>query len=300
MKDTGMKIKLSVKIYFVVLVLISSLCGSVSAAGPWNYLRQLPAADSGVKITLPSALFIDAVAQRYYVVDAGLGQLVSFDKDGKFLAAFNAGGELKTPLSMARTSTGVLWVVNRGDNKLLYINPRQQKVQHYQPSYPDGTVIRPAKVAVDAKNRLFVLDQRRGAILRLDDDLRVVRNYSGDESFRGFVDFKLKGHDIWALDGLARKIYRFGDGNQFEQRIALTGLQFPVALEVDTAGQFYVLDRHAGTVEVFGPQGEKRFDFLGKGKRHGQLWYPKDLLFDWDQRLCIVDEGNVRVDILTR
>lgn len=292
------------RISLVLAVLLLGL-GSVSvqpacAAGPWSYLRQLPAADSGVKIALPSALSIDNKSNRYYVVDAEQGQLVSFDKDGKFLAAFNAGGELKAPVSLARTASGVLWVVNRGSNELLYINPRQQKVQRYRPSYPDGSGMTPAKVVVDSKDRLFILDQRRGAILQLDDRLQVVQNYSGDKDFRGFVDFKIKGRDIWALDGLARVVYRFAGSGQPVQRIPLAGLKFPVALEVDTGGQIYILDRHAGTIEVFGPKGDKRFNFLGKGKRHGQLWYAKDLLFDWEQRLCVVDEGNARIDILTR
>lgn len=292
------RISLAVAVLLICLGSIS--VQSAVAAGPWSYLLQLPAADSGVKIGLPSALSVDAKSGRYYVVDAAGGQLVSFDKDGKFISAFNAGGELKKPVSLARTSSGVLWVVNRSSNDLLYINPRQQKVQPYQPTYADGARIIPAKVAVDEKNRLFVLDQRRGAILQLDDSLQVVQNYSGDKDFRGFVDFKLKGRDLWALDGLARKIYRFSANGEIAQVVSLQGMQFPVALEVDTGGQFYVLDRHAGTIEVFGPQGEKRFDFLGKGKRHGQLWYAKDLLFDWKQRLCIVDEGNARIDILTR
>ena len=197
------------RISFVIAVLALGLGSvqSVGAAGPWSYLRQLPAADSGVRIALPSGLSIDSKSGRYYVVDAVQGQLVSFDKDGKFLAAFNAGGELKVPVSLARTSTGALWVVNRGSNELLYINPRQQKVQHYQPAYADGTSMNPAKVAVDSDDRLFLLDQRRGAILQLDDRLQVVQKYSGDKEFRGFVDFKLKGRDIWALDGLARKLF---------------------------------------------------------------------------------------------
>lgn len=284
----------------VMVALMLLLCGAAFAAGPWNYVRQLPAADSGVNIALPSALSIDAEKQRYYVVDAEGGQLVSFDKDGKFLAAFNAGGELKTPLSMARTSTGALWVVNRANNELLYINPRQQKVQRYALKYPDGAEVFPAKVAVDARNRLFLLDQRRGEILQLDDNLTIVQRYSGGEGFQGFVDFKLKGAKIWALDGLGAAVYQFSVSGATAGPIALSGLQFPVSLEVDSSGQFYVLDRHAGTVIVFGPSGDLRFSFLGKGKRHGQLWYGKELIFDWDEKLCVVDEGNGRIDILTR
>ncbi len=292
-----MSFKMSAAVAMAMVLFSSSL---LFAAGPWNYVRQLPAADSGVKLGLPSALSIDAVKQRYYVVDAEGGQLVSFDKDGKFLAAFNAGGELKTPLSMARTSSGALWAVNRASSELLYINPRQQKVQRFSPKYPDGAQILPAKVAVDGKNRLFLLDQRRGAVLQLDDNLSVVQQYSGGKEFKGFVDFKLKGQQIWALDGLSAAIHQFSVAGEVAGAVTLEGLEFPVSLEVDSAGQFYVLDRHAGTVVVFGPSGDLRFSFLGKGKRHGQLWYAKELVFDWEEKLCVVDEGNGRIDILTR
>lgn len=295
----AMKIKLPTG-YFIAALLLGLLAGPVSAAGPWNYLRQLPEVKSGVEIGLPSALTIDESSQRYYVVDAVDGQLVSFDKDGKFLAAFNAGGELKTPLSMARTSTGVLWVANRGSNELLYINPRQQKVQHFKLKYADGTQVFPAKVAVDSANRLYLLDNRRGGVLQLDDNLAIVRQYVGVKGFQGFVDFKLKGNEIWALDGLAAAVYQFSAAGETAGPVKLDGLEFPVSLEVDSAGQLYVLDRHAGTVVVYGPTGDLRFNFLGKGKRHGQLWYGKELVFDWEEKLCVVDEGNGRVDILTR
>lgn len=274
--------------------------GVATAAGPWSYLRQLPAIDSGVKVVQPSTLALDVEMQRYYLVDAQGGQLISFDKDGKFLAAFNAGGELRTPLSLARTQSGVLWVVDRGDNRLLYINPRQQKVQRFTVKYPDGAEAFPAKVVVDSSNRLFVLDQRRGIILQLDDKLSIVQQYQGTDDFRGFVDFKLKGENLWALDGLSEVVQRFAVSGAAAAPVQLAGLEFPVSLEVDGAGQLYVLDRHAGEVVVFGPSGDLRFKFLGKGKRQGQLWFAKELVFDWDEKLCVVDEGNGRVDILTR
>ena len=284
------------------LLLCLLLCsnGAAVAAGAWSYLRQLPAVDSGVKVGGPGALALDQEKQRYYLVDMQAGQLVSFDRDGKFLAAFNAGGALKTPVSMARAQNGTLWVVDRGDNELLYINPRQQKVQRFTVTYPDGTEVFPAKVVVDSMNRLFLLDLKQGAILQLDDNLRVVRQYRGSRDFKGFVDFKLKGEQLWALDGLSATVDHFLLSGERVSSVKLSGLEFPVSLEVDAAEQLYLLDRHAGQVVVYSPTGELRMRFLGKGKRQGQLWFGKELVFDWDERLCVVNEGNGRVDILTR
>jgi DNA-binding beta-propeller fold protein YncE len=268
--------------------------------GPWNFLMQLPAKDAGIKIDRPIATAIDEESKRYYVVDAVGGTLVSFDRDGKHIAAFNAGGELKQPVAMAKGLRGTLWVIERSTNQLLYVNPTEKEVRRFSLSYPDGSMIFPARLAVDGPGRLLVLDRMRGAVVRLDDNLKVEKTFAGGSGGKGFVDFKVKQDGLWVLDGLAGKVYHFtGDGAPATV-VLESRLEFPVSIEIDEAGQLYVLDRHAGTVAVFGPRGDFRFDFLGRGKRHGRLWYPAQLLFDWEGRLCVVDEGNNRVDIFSR
>ncbi len=277
------------------------LCASpVWAAGPWNYLMQLPSKDGGMTIDRPIAMAIDDESQRYYVVDAVGGNLISFDRDGKRLAAFNAGGELKQPVALIKGLHGKLWVIERSTNQLLYINPKEKEVRRFSLAYPDGSLIFPARLGIDSQGRLLVLDRMRGAVVRLDDNLKVEKIFAGGEGGKGFMDFKVKGKTLWALDGLARKVYRFGEDGTASTVSLDSHLDFPVSLEVDDAGQFYILDRHAGSVVVFGPRGDFRFDFLGKGKRHGRLWFPAQILFDWEGRLCIVDEGNGRVDIFGR
>ncbi len=272
-----------------------------AAGGSWKFQQQLPAKDAGIQITQPIAITADFAAKRYYVVDAGSGQLVSFDKDGTFLAAFNAGGQLSKPVAMARTSTGSLWVVERSSNELLYVNPRQRDVKRFQPKYADGTKVFLSRLALDSQDRVYVLDRMKGAVLRLDDNLKIVQSFESKNELGGFTDIRIKADNLFALNGLGKKIYQYALSGETTRIVTLEeGLQFPAAFEVDSAGFFYLLDRHAGTVVVFSGSGERRFAFLGKGKRNGQLWNATDLLFDWDGQLCIVDEGNVRVDILTR
>ena len=285
---------------FAVLLAVLS-CGSLSlAAGGWTSLHQLPKKEAGIQLEQPVSLAIDAQAKRYYVVDAGSGQLVSFDQDGKFLAAFNAGGQLIHPVAMVKSSTGSLWVVDRSSNELYYINPRQKELQRFSPVYPDGTAVFMSRLAVDDNDRLYVLDRFKGQVLRLDDNLKIEQSYSGDKDNLTFTDFRIRAGKLWALDTLSRSIASFDLSGQRDKIIKVEGLQFPTAFEVDSIGQFYLLDRHAGTVVVYGQAGRKKFAFLGKGKRAGQLWNGSDLLFDWDNRLCVVDEGSGRVEILTR
>lgn len=282
---------------FGVFVLASTLWAQV---GPWNFLMQLPARDSGLRVDRPIAIAIDAESRRYYVVDPVGGTLISFDRDGKHLTAFNAGGALKQPVALAKGQGGALWVVERSTNQILRVNPSAQQVERFDPRHPDGSLIFPARLAVDGHGRLLILDRMRGAVLRLDDSLKVEKVLAGDPGNKGFVDFKIKANGIWSLDGLSGKVYHFA-GEGAPAVVSLDRpLEFPVSLEVDESGQFYILDRHSGSVVVFGPRGDFRHELFGRGKRHGKLWYPSQLLFDWEGRLCVVDEGNSRVDIFNR
>lgn len=288
------------KIILALLVLLGAVPELKAETGPWNFLMQLPTRDSGLKLDRPVAIDVDSESRRYYVVDPVGGTLLSFDRDGKHLAAFNAGGALKQPVALAKGRSGALWVIERSTNQVLRVNPSEQQVQRFDLRYADGSLIFPARLAVDERGRLLVLDRMRGTVVRLDDNLKVETIFAAQSGGRGFVDFKIKANGIWALDGLAGKVYRFTDGAAPSVISLKRAMEFPNSLEIDQGGQLYVLDRHAGTVVVFGAQGDFRHELLGRGKRHGKLWYPAQLLFDWEGRLCVVDEGNSRVDIFNR
>lgn len=284
-----------------LILLLALWAVPLYAAGPWQLVQSLP--DKGADITLGEALAltVDAERQRYYVVDSSKGQLVSFDQQGQLLTALNPGNRLQKPVSLALAPGGKLWVVERAVNQLLYVNLQEQQVRAFDLVYPDGQAIMPDQVALDGRNRLFVLDRSRGAVLQLDDNLKVARSYSGGRDFNGFNDFRLSDDGLWALDGRGRSLTRFADDGTVLQRVKLADrLEFPVAFAVDTTGQFYLLDRHAGQVVVFDSQGGFSYQFLLKGKRPGQLWYPGGLLFDWQGRLCVVNEGNGRINIYGR
>ncbi len=284
----------------VLLMLLALPIVGPAAAATWSSEIKLPLADSGVQLKQPVAMTIDAESQRYYVVDAAVGQLVSFDKDGNFLAAFTAGGELKHPVAMAKTGNGKLWVIERSTNELLYIDPRQKKVQRLKPSYPDGRQIFASGLQLDERDRVYLLDRLHGQVVQLDDNLKVANVYAPSQPAKGLVDFTLRQQQLWLLDAVGKRVFQFNLSGTQQKLIEFEGLEFPSALDVDSAGLLYLLDRHAGILVAYSADGRKKFSFLGKGKRSGQLWNGADLLFDWQGRLCVVDEGNARVEVLVR
>ncbi|PLX89816.1 MAG: hypothetical protein C0618_00400 [Desulfuromonas sp.] len=285
-------------------VLLAWLCSSsvlFAQTVPWQLVMQIPTLESEVKAISPVFLGHDMEKKRYYVVDAGQGKLLSFDSNGQYLAAFDGGGQLQTPVAMARTSSGKFWIVERAENKLLYVNIREKSIRDFVLEDDASNRIVPGRIALDEKDRLYVQDRLSGSIVRLDDDLNMSARYAAPAGAKGLCDFKIKPSGLYALDCLEKKVYRFDSKGALKESVALQGnLLFPTALEIEGTDRFYILDRHAGKVAVYNRQGEHKFDFLSKGQAPGQVSYGAYLLLDWDNRLCVVEEGNGRVEIFAR
>jgi hypothetical protein len=97
------------------------------------------------------------------------------------------------------------------------------------------------------------------------------------------------------------KMVRFTmDGKPASSVVLEDVVRFPYSLEVGPSGIFYVLDRHGGDVAVFDREGRFRYRFLTPGQARGRLYFPIELKFDPWGRLCVVEEGNGRVEIFKR
>ena len=98
-----------------------------------------------------------------------------------------------------------------------------------------------------------------------------------------------------------RSIYRFNLNGRVEKVIQLgEDVVFPVSLTIGPSGFIYVLDRHLRRIAVYDSNGSFKYSFLDEGVARGQLYYPIQVRFDPWGRLCIVDEGNARVEIYKR
>ena len=77
-------------------------------------------------------------------------------------------------------------------------------------------------------------------------------------------------------------------------------MAFPRSLAVDKNNFLYILDRHKGKVVVYDSSGNYKYNFLEAGEARGHLYYPIELKFDpWGQ-LCVVEEGNGRVQVFSK
>jgi hypothetical protein len=287
MKKTSLAI-----IAFVALLLL----GRMASAQEWKFLFSLQADKNGVALSHPASLFIDAPAERYYVVDTGHNRLISFSRDGQLLQAFNAGGALDKPIAMIKKGDGRLLLLEKGKGALTEIDLKSRAVQPHRLE-DQGRMLYPQRLQAGAQG-LYLLDKVSGGIVLLDAALAVTARLSCPDCRSGYADFALKGSTVYALPILGTAVHTFDGAGKLTGQIALTPPpEFPVALALDPAGGFLVLERHANQVAQYQADGRLLRRHLGPGHKEGALSYPTEIQVDPWGRVCIVDEGNGRVSV---
>ncbi|WP_041718770.1 hypothetical protein [Desulfurivibrio alkaliphilus] len=284
-----------------LLAALAFLPGAAAAqeGSPWQWQLSLLIDTPGNAMYMPAAVAFDRESERYYAVDTGRNRLVSFNRQGELLRAFTADDRLQAPFDMVRLDDGRLWVVEKGRNSLTLIDIGARKVTPHTLHDGDRLVF-PHRIAL-GEGKLHVLDRASGQILRLNADLGVEQRFRCRDCLGGISDFVISNGEIWALETRDRKIYRFADDGAISQTISLDQeASFPVSLALDGGGFVYVLDRQRNSILTYDENGRFRYRFLGPGHARGQLHFPRQLRFDPWGRLCVVDEGNGRVEIYSR
>jgi hypothetical protein len=282
----------------ILLIMFAVVSQPSTAADLWQWQMTLQKNNAGQPMRLPSALHIDPVLERYYVVDSGSDSILAFTKTGEFYKDFDADGQLVVPFDLVREK-GYMWIVEKGKNSVTKIDIEARKIFPNSLFYNDK-LIYPDRLEID-KNNLYVLDKLSGSIFALDKNLNIKSRLSCEECSNGFVDFKIRNGSLWALEQGSKTVYKFAMNGALQGVVQLEKklLDFPRSLEVDEIGLIYILDRHKGSILVFDGEGGFRYSFLEPGLARGQIYYPIDLKFDPWGRLCVVDEGNGRVQIFS-
>lgn len=293
MKQTSVRSSLTGFLLIGVLVLLPV---AASAQSSWEVETSLRVDKRGDAMYMPSAVAFDKESKRYYVVDTGRDRLVSFEKDGQLIRGFTANGQLKAPFDMVRLDNGNLWVVEKGRNSLTLIDLAARKVTPH--TLKDGNrLVFPDRIALDG-DKLLILDRASGQIMRLRPDLSVEQHFGCPDCKGGFADFVVDDDGVLALAPRDKKVYRFHNDGTIAREISLGGdLDFPESVAVGPSGTIYILDRHANSVLAYDEDGKYRYRFLSTGQGPDKVYFPRQIRFDPWGRLCVVDEGNGRVEV---
>jgi DNA-binding beta-propeller fold protein YncE len=172
----------------------------------------------------------------------------------------------------------------------------QSQEERFNPKTFPFQLVGPYGIAIDSKGKVYVADQKVGAVFIFDTktrDTELIRN--GYEAHFGWINGLAIDDDdrLFVSDGKMHRILIFNA--KHEQDGAITeGLVDPVGLALDTTNRFlYVADTQQDQIIVYDADSLKLLRRIGTGGKNHFLTTPGD--FAAPQGVAVDQEGNVYV-----
>jgi DNA-binding beta-propeller fold protein YncE len=167
----------------------------------------------------------------------------------------------------------------------------------------------PAAVGLSANGEIFLADHEFNRVLRIDSFGQPKSSFGDFNWGEGRLSspakiFIIAQREIFVSDSTADAIVVFDDYGNFVRRLGEGILRHPAGmagLRAEGRGQrandfLLAADRGNHRVVGFSREGEKIFDFGGRGRAPEQFQFPADVAAA-GHRLFVLDTGNNRVQI---
>jgi DNA-binding beta-propeller fold protein YncE len=192
----------------------------------------------------PINITIDKAGNRY-VSDTGLGQVLEFDKQDKFIRAFGRINQFKpTDMAIRGDNMYVVDIANHKIHVLSLLDGHTIKIIGKVGSKA-GEFFQPTNIAIGPDGYLYVGDTGNFRVQTISQDGKFVKSF---------------GHVGSGLGQFAR----------------------PKGVSVDHEGRLYVVDAAFANVQVFDQLGRLLMFFGGPGPHSDNLLLPTDITIDYD------------------
>lgn len=219
----------------------------------------------------PMSIALDAM-QRVYVLDAGLRQVMVFDKLGLFEYSIPLEHGFTNPVAVAASPDGeTIYIVDRGDvgnddHKVVAFDRAGKERFRLGPrGRGPGEFNIPLAAATGADGALYVVD---------------------------YGNFRIQ-----KFDANGKFLFTFGKSGAELGRFSR-----PRAIALDGEGNIYVADSGFGNVQIFDPQGQLLMP-LGRLSREpapGNFQLIAGITVDETGRLYVIDHYDKKVDVFMR
>ena len=229
------------------LLLASAALAADMPTGAPNQSAQLDL------LLMPSDVAIAGNGQTY-VVDSGNHQIAVFDASGTRVTSLGMMGEeegqLMNPLGIGLSAKGEVWIADKGNERVVMFDAKARPRAAFGIE-AEGESIVPADIAVGPKGKeLFITSNNTHQV----------------------VVFSTKGEFLRAWGGEGE------DDGQF---------RFPATIDIDSAGNVYVVDVINARVQKFDSAGTHLLTIGERGGKAGTFYRPKGVAVD--------DAGNIYV-----
>jgi DNA-binding beta-propeller fold protein YncE/tetratricopeptide (TPR) repeat protein len=209
-------------------------------------------------------------------------------------------GQVRAPRGIYVDAKGMIYVADTGNDRVQIFNPDGTYSNMFGDSGSgDGEFRSPSSVAVNAKGNIYVADTKNRKIKAFSPDgifLFAAGPELGNVVLQSPVAVRCdENKNVYILDSVLKKVIVTDAMGKFLRIWDDSGnLQDPASLAYDGKGFFYILDRGAYNVKIFGADGKFVASFFAKGRGERELWAPRYLAFRND-RIYISDTDNARV-----
>ncbi|MCK4911215.1 MAG: hypothetical protein KAR83_06220, partial [Thermodesulfovibrionales bacterium] len=197
-----------------------------------------------------------------YVVDAGLGRVTVFGKDGKFISSFGSKGSKPRQFSSPNgifVYKGIIYVADTGNKRVQVIGPNGVYLGSIGNRGEGEEVLKkPVDLVVDHRGYIYVVD--------VQDEFVKVYSQNGDyiERIKGIREpssLALDMDGIFVSDVETFSVKKFNYGFRFQEAFGTKGTgraQFEsiAGMDVSRDGKVFVADPKRGIIQIFLPQRE--------------------------------------------
>jgi DNA-binding beta-propeller fold protein YncE len=263
---------------------------------PAEFIRYLSPPGTANHFLRPSAVVVDRRHDEVLVTDSGRGRVIIFDTQGTYLFEFGGFEHFTSPIDLAVDSEGYIYILgstSRGgrlfrfdfDGVFMYEVGRDLTA-------PDGGRLDLRDLAIDASDRLYVLDQSGLQVLVLDregpllDQFQLVADMSPEDRREMIIGSMAIMEDrIYVPNSMLGTVHVHALDGDFLHNIGYSGgtvgeFSFPVAVDVSSDGLVMVLDNHRFNVLCFNREGKFLGEFGGRGFNPGWFYHPTLLAVD--------------------
>ena len=200
------------------------------------------------EIDRPSGLAFDK-NDNLYVVDSRNHRVQVFTTDGKFQFSFgrkgSGEGEFHMPWGIEIDHNGDVYVADWRNDRIQKFAPDGTFLMQFGSSGDgDGEFNRPTGLAVDREGTIYVADYKNDRLQIFDEEGRFIAKLMGEATLSSW------GRERVLIDPIAVKGRLAAQGLEEREK----QFQGPIAVEVNDAGQIFVVEVARQRVQVFRKQ----------------------------------------------
>ncbi|MGA2455744.1 MAG: SMP-30/gluconolactonase/LRE family protein [Solirubrobacteraceae bacterium] len=306
-----------------------------------TFLQAYGSAGSGVdEFSNAWDVAVNQGTNNVYVADTGNNRVEELSSAGEFVAAIGWGvsdgkaelevcksgckagiagsgnGEFNGPVALAIDSTGDIWVLDSGNNRVEELSSAGAYMTQFgSKGTGNGQLTEPTGIALD-EGEIYVVDYGNDRVEEFSPSGGYLAQFgskgSGERQFSYPVSIAVNSTsgDLYVSDAGNSRIEEFTPAGKFLTEFGSYGsgkgqLNTPTGLAVNASGEVYIADQDNARISEWLPQGTggARMSFSSQfgsaGSGNGQFSFPVDVSVDGHGNLWVTDFNNNRVQELS-